>query len=404
MPPKHWLNWAITSGQNGRCGLRFMHGNSQVQVNAAEALIKIGDDSAEGELWAALGDANWAVQSIATEALAQIGDASAVEALRAALDDDHEFVRRSAAEALGKIGDASAVGALRAALDDDHEFVRRSAAEALGKIGDVSAVEALRAALLTDGDWFVRRSAAEALGKIGDAKLIAILWQLQLQPRRLYSGDDYTSATEAIQNRCQFYNLALYQQGELPLPPSPTCQIPAVAPSQMQINFNREVGAVNIDSNVHGSAIGNPPPPPPPPPTPTPFRIFNIRLMTANNINFSGASIGGVNITSTVTGPLIGTQHNYAAKQDLAQAAEEIQSLLQQLEKTHPTDIQSAVQTEISTNPSFYERLCFMLQAGAIESLKALFPPVGIPIEMVKSWVEAQPINIPKEDLPPSGF
>lgn len=126
--------------------------------------------------------------------------------------------------------------------------------------------------------------------------------------------------------------------------------------------------------------------------------------MTTHDINFSGASIGGVNIDSTVTGPQIGTQHNYADKQDLAQAAKDIQALLQQLQQTNPTDIQSAVQAEIRTNANFYERLCFMLQAGAIETLKAIFPPVGIPIEMVRAWVEAQPVTPPKEGLPPGGF
>lgn len=126
--------------------------------------------------------------------------------------------------------------------------------------------------------------------------------------------------------------------------------------------------------------------------------------MSENNINFTGANIGGVNIDSTIAAPQIGTQHNYASEKDLSQAAKEIQALLKHLHQTHPSNIKTAVQTEIRTNPNFYERLYTMLQAGGIETLKALFPPLGIPVEMVKAWVEAQPIIIQNEELPPGGF
>jgi hypothetical protein len=127
--------------------------------------------------------------------------------------------------------------------------------------------------------------------------------------------------------------------------------------------------------------------------------------MTNHNINFSGASIGGVNIDSTVEGNQIGTQSNCIAEKNLTQAAQEIQDLLAHLQQTNSTDIQATVHNEIRTNPTFYDRLYFMLQAGSLETLKTIFPPLGIPIEMVRAWVEAKPIEPPPTGgLPPSGF
>jgi len=85
-------------------------------------------------------------------------------------------------------------------------------------------------------------------------------------------------------------------------------------------------------------------------------------------------------------------------RQNLADAAAEIQQLLQQLESTYPnaTEIekQSALavtlQQEIKQNPTFRTRLRNALKEGGIEALKVLFAPIGIPIEMVRGWIEAE--------------
>ncbi|MDY7005187.1 MAG: hypothetical protein SWX82_14920 [Cyanobacteriota bacterium] len=85
-------------------------------------------------------------------------------------------------------------------------------------------------------------------------------------------------------------------------------------------------------------------------------------------------------------------------KQNLADAAAEIQQLLQQLEQNYPnaTEIekQSALavtlQQEIKQNPTLKARLINALKEGGIEALKVLFGPIGIPIEMVKGWIEAE--------------
>jgi uncharacterized protein YjbI with pentapeptide repeats len=97
---------------------------------------------------------------------------------------------------------------------------------------------------------------------------------------------------------------------------------------------------------------------------------------------------------------VVGTQHNYAPeqRQNLAEAAAEIQQLLKQLEETYPsateeekeTALAIKVQQEIKRNPTFKARLRNALKEGGIEALKVLFAPVGIPIEMVRGWIEAE--------------
>ncbi|WP_287525228.1 hypothetical protein [Okeania sp. SIO2C2] len=48
------------------------------------------------------------------------------------------------------------------------------------------------------------------------------------------------------------------------------------------------------------------------------------------------------------------------------------------------------MQQEIKQNPTFKDRLINAFREGGIEALKVLFGPIGIPIEMVKGWIEAE--------------
>ncbi|NEQ18554.1 MAG: hypothetical protein F6K44_34905 [Moorea sp. SIO3E2] len=88
----------------------------------------------------------------------------------------------------------------------------------------------------------------------------------------------------------------------------------------------------------------------------------------------------------------------YNQAQDLADATAEIQKLLQQLEQSYPNatemEKQSALavtlQQAIKQNPTFKTRLSNALKEGGIEALKVLFAPIGIPIEIVKGWIEAE--------------
>ncbi|MGL5034808.1 MAG: HEAT repeat domain-containing protein, partial [Microcystaceae cyanobacterium] len=70
-----------------------------------------------------------------------------------------------------------------------------------------------------------------------------------------------------------------------------------------------------------------------------------------------------------------------------AETAAEIQDLLDQLAKSNPLSSQS-IQQEIQQNADFKSKLTKILTAGSIETVKIIFAPLGIPIEMLKVWLE----------------
>jgi predicted transcriptional regulator len=89
-------------------------------------------------------------------------------------------------------------------------------------------------------------------------------------------------------------------------------------------------------------------------------------------------------------------QHNYTPeqKQNLAQAAAEIQQLLNQLAQTNPTteEVTQAVHQKIKQDPTLKARLLGALEAGLLEALKTTVnhPLFSIPAETIKGWLEAE--------------
>ena len=110
-----------------------------------------------------------------------------------------------------------------------------------------------------------------------------------------------------------------------------------------------------------------------------------------NQFNFN-QEVGNINTGDTIIkGDQIGIQNNKASEKTLAESAKEIQDLLAQLQTTYPTKTNEEKQVfvtkfneEIKTN----SRVRKILLAGGIELIKLLCPPVGIPIEMGKQWLE----------------
>jgi hypothetical protein len=107
--------------------------------------------------------------------------------------------------------------------------------------------------------------------------------------------------------------------------------------------------------------------------------------------------VGNLNAGDTkIEGNQIGIQHKGASEKTLAEAAKEIQDLLVQLQTSYPTttDYQKQVfvnkfNEEVKTNSNVRETLL----AGGIELIKILCPPLGIPIEMGKRWLESAKHN-----------
>ncbi len=89
-------------------------------------------------------------------------------------------------------------------------------------------------------------------------------------------------------------------------------------------------------------------------------------------------------------------EHNYTQKQDLAEAAAEIQKLLDHLFQTYPHSTEAtlvqAIKVEIKNNPTLKVRLINALKSGGVETLKAIFnhPFVSVPVETIKGFLEAE--------------
>lgn len=112
-------------------------------------------------------------------------------------------------------------------------------------------------------------------------------------------------------------------------------------------------------------------------------------------INQKDASIGtgyAENVTAEQIG---GTIHNYAPEQNLTEAAEEIQQLLEQLTQTYPTVTfsQKAVVADeaikqINNNPSLKERIINVIKAMGVEALKEAIdhPLANVLVAGVQEW------------------
>jgi hypothetical protein len=97
--------------------------------------------------------------------------------------------------------------------------------------------------------------------------------------------------------------------------------------------------------------------------------------------------------------------HNYAPDQNLAEAAIQIKELLDHLEHAYPTTVEAqhyvemkvqshpvlknsqAIELAIKNDPTLRDRLRAAFNAGLLEAVKVIFAPAGIPIEMVRAWL-----------------
>jgi hypothetical protein len=115
-----------------------------------------------------------------------------------------------------------------------------------------------------------------------------------------------------------------------------------------------------------------------------------------NNFNFDqrGATIG-VNVAnegSNIKFIQHAKQNINISEQDLAEAAQKIQALLNQLAQTYPTTDEVQQQTFVQKFLEWVESTPDMIKvllAGGIEGLKVLCPPAGIPVEMARRLYEA---------------
>jgi hypothetical protein len=122
-----------------------------------------------------------------------------------------------------------------------------------------------------------------------------------------------------------------------------------------------------------------------------------------SNFDLKGAQFaGGLVNADTVNAHQIGgniTNYNPEQKQNLAEAAAEIQQLLNQLSLTYPTATTSQKMSvvakavdEIESNPTLKARVIGALKAGGTEALKELIdnPLINILLASIDGWQEAE--------------
>ena len=105
----------------------------------------------------------------------------------------------------------------------------------------------------------------------------------------------------------------------------------------------------------------------------------------------------GANIGSIITSTVHGEQHNYSPDKSLAEAAAEIQQLLDQLSKTYPTITETAegtselVNQEIFRNPTLKERILSALKNGGATALQEMIshPMASVLIAAVEGLRES---------------
>ena len=165
------------------------HPRRDVRLDAAGALIRLGDDGGRRQLRDNLGV--FTHQISVAGLLARIGDEKGIALLKKTLDDRHasEENKMRAAVELGSAGDESVRDQLYAIMSDGRFQV--GAAAALATIGDQSATEALTQQL---GTVSMRVQSALALRRLGA--------KVDLEPLQtaLDTGNDVgrVSAAEAI--------------------------------------------------------------------------------------------------------------------------------------------------------------------------------------------------------------
>lgn len=200
---------------------------------------------------------------------------------------------------------------------------------------------------LNDQELAIRRYAAFAIRDLGSYLHLGNLWQQEWRNPLEAIG----TAIAAIQSRCGFYNYEITQAR----PP----ELPDASDSIQKESLQ---GIVNVTNNnfsfdQRGSTIG--------------VNVAN----EGSNIKFIQHAKQSINIS----------------EQDLAEAAQKIQSLLNQLAQTYPPTNEPQQQTLIQ---KFIERiestpeLIKVVLAGGIEGLKILCPPAGIPVEMARRLYE----------------
>jgi HEAT repeat protein len=146
--------------------------DADVRQNAAEALGKIGSQTAAAALTAALRDKEPRVRAAAARALARMGALEAAPTLVTLLADPAPMVQEASALALGELDpDRAMEKRIVALLDSDQVATRVAAARALLGLTGIQYSPVLLSRL-HDAEPAVRQATVALLGETGDSRAI----------------------------------------------------------------------------------------------------------------------------------------------------------------------------------------------------------------------------------------
>ena len=153
--------------------MRVLETDPLLRVEAAQALARIGDESALDSLLNLIGDADGAVRQAVVGALNSIGSARMQQLIKPLLRDERPLVRESAARIAGYFGYENCADLLLECCDDEDERVRQAAVEHLPYLEDDRVISVLSKKLSSDIPR-VRAAVAAALGKVPHSEAILL--------------------------------------------------------------------------------------------------------------------------------------------------------------------------------------------------------------------------------------
>jgi serine/threonine-protein kinase len=148
--------------------------SKQVRFEAAQSLIRMGEEVDLVLLIQLLKDSDIRIQEVAVQGLVNSKSPDVIKYLIDPLQDSDEYVRRAAVEVLNEMASADSIKDLLDAIRDRDWWVRERAADALAKIGGPKVIEAMLE-LIKDEDKFIRRTAVEVINSSTDPRTLDYL-------------------------------------------------------------------------------------------------------------------------------------------------------------------------------------------------------------------------------------
>ena len=331
----------------------------------------IGDSKDLSYLYKTLQDKEFSICLCAAYALSQLNNRKGVSILEDALKTGNKDARKLALDGLknfkGKVGLSSI---LSRAFNDDEYSIQKASINFLEFFGDTEeVVEQLKTAI-DSKDEDVCRNAMDAAKTLGNAGSLLRLRQLA---ETITVVERPMEAIVAIQSRCQFYNFEICKS--LPTTPS----VPISPHTALLHIINRTTQATSEKINQMADQP-------------------KVQMTFQAPVENAVGNVEGDMIVNSASLPI-------------REATTKIASLLSNLYQKHPDatdeEILDILTQDFNTmpqqNPQNWQRwqdLFSVFFAGGVETIKLVYPLVGIPIEVLKRLYEIYDRN--RKQLPGS--